>query len=187
MTFVKPAINTTIALGFMMIILVFSSCETTLPKVQNDSEEQPLYSITNKGISMKIPNNWIVQYASFIDTASQTKMGELLPGIVTPKVGLFTGQDFLHQLTAKEEIQFEETRFSFDGMPYELVKTDSVKLKNTTWYWGVLLYEINTPYQYAYFGDFGKQGVMINFYTETHNISHEKGFNRLLETVEISR
>lgn len=182
----KPTMKIAIRLAFTVIILTSLSCGSARSKMQKDSRNQPLHSITNKGISMKIPHNWIVQYASLVDTVSQTKMGEILPGIVTPKTGSFTGQDFLYQLTAKEEIEFEETHFSFDGMPYELVKTDSVKLQNTTWYWGVLLYEINTPYQYAYFGDFGKCGVMINFYTETHDISHEKRFNRILETVEIS-
>lgn len=187
MLYIKSTINAGMQLGVTMVVLALYSCVSARQTEQNTDTDKPFYTIINNGVSVKIPSNWIMQHSSFIDTLSHTKTGELLPGIVTPKVGTFTGQDFLHQLTAKEEIEFEETSFSFNGMPYDLVKTDSVKLKNTTWYWGVLLYETHTPYQYAYFGDFGKCGVMINFYTETYTVSHEKRFNRILETVEISR
>lgn len=172
--------------AYLLVFYFVCSCsrhETTSITLVEEEGKRVEY----KGLEFTLPAHWELQNSIFMDTVENRKTGEFAPGIVTPENGKFTGQDFITALSENKQIDFKETAVSFDGMPREILKTDSILLNNATWYYGLLKYPEhpnNFTYQYIYYGPFENKGVMINFYFQQPNEEVKASHQQLLESIE---
>ena len=139
------------------------------------------------GIEFMIPTEWSFEEGIFYNNGE--KIGEFVGGRLHPKGRRLNGIQFIKQLDIQGVLEFEEMVYSFRGMPYSVKETNSLKLDNITWYYGLLDYEIevDTHFQYNFtcYGSFENSGVILNFYGHSISVLNIKAIKSILASIKV--
>ena len=139
------------------------------------------------GIEFMIPTEWSFEEGVFYNNGE--KLGEFVGGLLHPKEQSFNGVQFIEQFHLQGEVEFDGMVYSFRGMPYSIIETNSLKLENTTWYYGIteLEFEVDTHFRYTFtcYGPFENSGVILNFYGHSISVLNIKAIKSIIASIKV--
>jgi hypothetical protein len=113
---------------YLFFILFILCCS---PKITTNNKTN-IFTYDNK-VKITLPDRFYLESSVIYDNDS-VKLGEFLPGLITP-INNLSFPDIFNLSKKGGEIKAKETNFTYDDYQSKIIEVDSIQLTNYKWYY----------------------------------------------------